>query len=185
MADYFRIRSMMEKQALDALLILGNRNCAYLASGVGDEPWFNEPHGLAAWMILLAPPDKSFVLGGGEFSEIDMPIERIQGDQNRDARLQIVADRITSAKLDRSRIGVDMDYMPNSDMAKLSGLLPNVRFETADSLMARARASKTPMQKSSGSRSPSGLRRRATRKSRSTSSPAHHSTSYAISGRRQ
>ena len=146
MADYFRIRSMMEEQDLDALLILGNRNCAYLASGVGDEPWFNEPHGLAAWMILLAPPDKSFILGGGDFSEIDMPIERIQGDQNRDARLQIVADRIKSAKLDRGRIGVDMDYMPNSDMAKLSGLLPNVRFETADSLMARARARKTPVE---------------------------------------
>ena len=144
MADYFRIRAMMDEQDLDALLILGNRNGAYLAGGVGEEPWFNEPHGLAAWMILLAPPDKSFVLGGGDFSEIDMPIEHIQGDQNRDARLQIVADRIRSASLDRSRIGADMDYMPHSDMAKLRGLLPNARFEAADALMARARAAKTP-----------------------------------------
>ncbi len=144
MADYRRLRKTMEDQGLDALLILGNRNAAYLAGGIGDGPWTNEPHGLAPWIVCIAPQGKSFTIGATGFREIDMPIESIEADQTRDARLLLAAKRIRAVGLSEARIGMDMDYMAFSDMAKLTALLPKCTFESADILMTKARAAKTP-----------------------------------------
>ena len=144
MADFPLITRLMEKQGLDALLTLGMRNCAYLAGDVTEEPWLNEPQGLGAWMTCIAPPDKSFAIGGNRMADFDMPLDRFRPDQTRDARLQVVAEEIQARKLGQARVGLDMDYAAISDLAKLRELLPNVQFEAADMLLARARSMKTP-----------------------------------------
>ena len=120
------------------------RNCAYLAGDVTEEPWLNEPQGLGAWMTCIAPPDKSFAIGGSRMADFDMPLDRLRPDQTRDARLQVVAEEIRARKLGQARVGLDMDYAAISDLAKLRELLPNVQFEAADMLLARARSMKTP-----------------------------------------
>ena len=144
MADFPLITRLMEKQGLDALLTLGMRNCAYLAGDVTEEPWLNEPQGLGAWMTCIAPPDKSFAIGGNRMADFDMPLDRLRPDQTRDARLQVVAEEIRARKLGQGRIGLDMDYAAISDLAKLQEFLPNVQFEAADMLLARVRSMKTP-----------------------------------------
>ena len=48
MADFVRITQSMAEQQFDALLVLGMRNCAYLAGAVSEGPWLNEPQGLSA-----------------------------------------------------------------------------------------------------------------------------------------
>ncbi len=86
MADFPMITRLMEEQGLDALLTLGMRNCAYLAGDVTEEPWLNEPQGLGAWMTCIAPPDKSFAIGGSRMADFDMPLDRLRPDQTRDSR---------------------------------------------------------------------------------------------------
>ncbi len=144
MADFPSITRLMEKQGLDALLTLGMRNCAYLAGDVTEEPWLNEPQGLGAWMTCIAPPDKSFAIGGSRMADFDMPLDRLRPDQTRDARLQVTAEEIQARKLGQARVGLDMDYAAISDLAKLQEFLPAVQFESADMLLARARSMKTP-----------------------------------------
>ena len=116
MADFPMITRLMEEQGLDALLTLGMRNCAYLAGDVTEEPWLNEPQGLGAWMTCIAPPDKSFAIGGSRMADFDMPLDRLRPDQTRDARLQVVAEEIRARKLGqapgRSRHGLRRDKRP-------------------------------------------------------------------------
>ena len=116
MADFPLITRLMEEQGLDALLTLGMRNCAYLAGDVTEEPWLNEPQGLGAWMTCIAPPDKSFAIGGSRMADFDMPLDRFRPDQTRDARLQVVAEEIQARKLGQapggSRHGLCCDKRP-------------------------------------------------------------------------
>ena len=84
---------------------------AYLAGDVTEEPWLNEPQGLGAWMTCIAPPDKSFAIGGNHMAGFSTcRFDRFRPDQTRDARLQVVAEEIQARKLGQARVGLDMDY---------------------------------------------------------------------------
>ena len=118
MADFARITQSMAEQGLDALLVLGMRNCAYLAGAVSEGPWLNEPQGLAPWMTCLIPPDRSFTFGG-RFRDTDLPIDSLGPDHTRAARLTVLADEIRQRGLARARIGLDMDFAAVSDLERL------------------------------------------------------------------
>ena len=143
MADFARITQSMAEQRLDALVVLGMRNCAYLAGAVSEGPWLNEPQGLAPWMTCLVPPDQSFAFGGLP-KEADMPVAGLAPDHTRAARLAELAVQLRQRGLARARIGLDMDFASASDLAGLRELLPEAAFVSADLLLAQARACKTP-----------------------------------------
>lgn len=145
MADFGRITQSMADQRLDALIVLGMRNCAYLAGAVSEGPWLNEPQGLAPWMTCLIPPDRSFTFGGG-LRDTDMPVDGLSPDHTRAARLTELANQMRQRGLVQARIGLDMDFASASDLARLQELLPEATFVSADLLLAGARACKTPQE---------------------------------------
>ena len=145
MADFERITESMAEQRLDALVTLGMRNCAYLAGAISEGPWLNEPQGLAPWMTCLIPPDRSFTFGGRP-RDNDLPVEGLAPDHSRAARLTSLAEQMRERRLARARIGLDMDFASANDLARLRALLPEASFVSADLLLAKARACKTPQE---------------------------------------
>ena len=135
----------MSEQRLDALVVLGMRNCAYLAGAISEGPWLNEPQGLAPWMTCLIPPDRSFTFGS-RFCDTDLPVEGLAPDHSRAARLNEFAAQMQRRGLARARIGMDMDFAAVSDLERLKELMPQADFVAADLLLAQARACKTPQE---------------------------------------
>ncbi|MGB6799409.1 MAG: Xaa-Pro peptidase family protein [Xanthobacteraceae bacterium] len=61
-----------------------------------------------------------------------------------DDSMQVLAGMLGEMGLSNARIGTEMDYLPAGDMARLRSLLPNVRFEACETILARLRQIKTP-----------------------------------------
>lgn len=55
-----------------------------------------------------------------------------------------LAEALADLKLDHGRIGIEMDYLPTGDFARLKKRLPHVRWVAGDALFNRARQIKTP-----------------------------------------
>ena len=51
--------------------------------------------------------------------------------------MKVLADLLTKRGLAKSRIGMEMDYLPAADLAELATLLPDARFVPAQALLAR------------------------------------------------
>ncbi|MBX6329859.1 MAG: aminopeptidase P family protein [Pseudolabrys sp.] len=60
-----------------------------------------------------------------------------------DDPMDILADQLSSCGLAQARIGIEMDYLPAGDFARLSKALPHARFEACEALLARLRQIKT------------------------------------------
>lgn len=58
--------------------------------------------------------------------------------------MEVLADLLQRHGLFAGKIGLEMDYLPAADYAKLTNLLPQARFEPAQSVLARMRQIKTP-----------------------------------------
>ena len=58
--------------------------------------------------------------------------------------MKVLADVIRKHGLERSRIGIELDYLPAGDLAELQQLLPDAKFIAAQGLLARLRQIKTP-----------------------------------------
>jgi Xaa-Pro dipeptidase len=57
--------------------------------------------------------------------------------------MAVLADQLQGLGLAGARIGIEMDYLPAGDFAKLQAALPNARFEGNEALLARLRQLKT------------------------------------------
>ena len=58
--------------------------------------------------------------------------------------MQELAALLKRHGLSTAKIGIETNYLPASDYAELTGLLPNARFEPAQDVLARMRQIKTP-----------------------------------------
>jgi len=58
--------------------------------------------------------------------------------------MPVLGDLLRKHGLASAKIGIEMDYLPAGDFAALQALLPQVRFEKAEALLARLRQIKTP-----------------------------------------
>ena len=143
MVDFARLEEFMEEAELDALMVIGARNASYITGHLDMEHWLRDVQDLVTSIPVIAFPDKSFVVGGRMEHE-GLPAESYWSDMILDARLTMVAEQLKARGLHRARLGVDMDYFPASSLDKLKQLLPEAQFESADVLMCRMRASKTP-----------------------------------------
>jgi Xaa-Pro dipeptidase len=54
-----------------------------------------------------------------------------------------LADALSDLKLDRARVGIEMEFLPAKDFATLERRLPNVQWTAADGLFNKARQIKT------------------------------------------
>lgn len=134
----------MKRHGLDAMISCSPENFAYAAGFVvPSQPLIRHRH---AMIILTAD-------GTAELFGVDMEASTIAGREPEtpariwaefsDDPMQVLADQLGGMGLANARIGIEMDYLPAGDMARLGAALPGARFEGCETVLARLRQIKT------------------------------------------
>src|SRR4051812_22811768 len=134
----------MKQAGYDAMISCSPENFAYLTGFVvPSQPLIRHRHAMA---IVTAE-------GGTALFGVDMEsttIKRREPDtptriwaEFTDDAMLILADQLKALGLEASQIGVEMDYLPAGDLAKLTQALPRARFSGDEALLARLRQIKT------------------------------------------
>lgn len=139
-----QIKAIAEHK-LDAMVSCSPENYAY-ATGfvVPSQPLIRHRHAMA---IVTAN-------GRTELFSVDMEAStvkrhapdvstRIWAEFTDDA-MSVLADQLRKLGLGQGRIGIEMDYLPAGDFARLQKALPEARFEHCEQILARLRQIKTP-----------------------------------------
>jgi Xaa-Pro aminopeptidase len=135
----------MRAAGLDALISCSPENFAYLTGFVvPSQPLIRHRHA----MVIVTAEDRTAIFG------VDMEattIRRREPDtpariwaEFTDNAMAVLADQLTELGLAKARIGIEMDYLPAGDLARLREALPAARFEPDEALLARLRQIKTP-----------------------------------------
>jgi Xaa-Pro dipeptidase len=133
------------EHGLDAMISCSPENYAY-ATGfvVPSQPLIRHRHAMA---IVTADGRTQLFSVDMEASTVkrrapDVPT-RIWAEFTDDAMV-VLADQLDKLGLGRARIGIEMDYLPAGDLARLQKALPEARFEHCEQILARLRQIKTP-----------------------------------------
>ncbi|MCW5684421.1 MAG: aminopeptidase P family protein [Pseudolabrys sp.] len=134
----------MKANGLDAIVSCAPESFAY-ATGfvVPTQPLIRHRH---AMVIATASGDTQIFGVDMEATTIkrrepDVPV-RIWAEFSDDPML-VLADQLTSMGLAKARIGMEMDYLPAGDFARLVKALPNALFTPCEDILARLRQIKT------------------------------------------
>jgi Xaa-Pro aminopeptidase len=135
----------MAENGLDAMVSCSPENYAY-ATGfvVPSQPLIRHRHAMA---IVKSDGRTELFSVDMEASTVkrrapDVPT-RIWAEFTDDAML-VLADQLKKLGLGQARIGIEMDYLPAGDLARLQKALPEARFERCEHILARLRQIKTP-----------------------------------------
>ncbi|MDR3463084.1 MAG: Xaa-Pro peptidase family protein [Beijerinckiaceae bacterium] len=134
----------MAEHGLDAIICSSPENFAYTTGFVvPSQPLIRHRHA----MTIVTADGRAAVFGVDmEASTIkrrlpDVPT-RIWAEFSDDPML-VLADQLSGLGLGDARIGLDMDYLPAGDFARLAAAMPGARFEHAERILARLRQIKT------------------------------------------
>ena len=140
-----RLRTRIFSEGLDAIIAISPENVTYVSGFVvPSQPLMRWRH---AACILTADGRVSMVAIDMEATTVkahasiaDLRIYREFSDDPMDK----LADGLTDLRLDRGKIGVELEFLPAKDFATLQKRLPNVHWLAADGIFNRARQIKTP-----------------------------------------
>lgn len=135
----------MAESGLDAIISCSPENFAYTTGFVvPSQSLIRHRHAMA-----IAAAD-----GTAALFAVDMEASTIARHANgtptriwaefSDDPMAVLADQLTELGLADSRIGIETDYLPASDMERLASALPRARLQPAENLLARLRQIKTP-----------------------------------------
>lgn len=142
-----RLQSAMRDAGLDAVVAASPENYAYVAGFVVPS------HPLMRWRHAL-----TVVTADGRTALLTVDMEETTVRSKADAATDIrvwgeftdspmlgLADLLTDLGLTNAQVGVELDFLPAGDFARLtSELLPEVKFVAAQRLLDRLRQIKTP-----------------------------------------
>jgi Xaa-Pro aminopeptidase len=134
----------MKAGGFDALISCSPENFAYAAGFVvPSQPLIRHRHA----MVVLNAEGRCGLLG------VDMEATTIRKREPEvpsyiwaefiDDSMHVLAQMLKEMGLARSRIGIEMDYLPAGDMARLRQNLPDAAFAPCEMLLARLRQIKT------------------------------------------
>jgi Xaa-Pro dipeptidase len=134
----------MRAAGLDAMISCSPENFAYLTGFVvPSQPLIRHRHA----MVTVTADGRTAMFG------VDMEattIRRREPDtptriwaEFTDSAMLVLAEQLKELGLASSRIGIEMDYLPAGDFARLSRALPQAAFEPCEALIARLRQIKT------------------------------------------
>ena len=129
---------------LDAMISCSPENFAYLTGFVvPSQPLIRHRHA----MTIVTADAKAAIFG------VDMEattIKRREPDtptriwaEFTDSAMLVLADQLKTLGLESAHIGIEMDYLPAGDFARLAKALPNATFEPDEAILARLRQIKT------------------------------------------
>ncbi|MFU0505556.1 M24 family metallopeptidase [Pseudaminobacter sp. NGMCC 1.201702] len=134
----------MAEHGLDAIICSSPENFAYTAGFVvPSQPLIRHRHA----MTIVTADGRTAIFGVDmEASTIrrrlpDVP-SRIWAEFSDDPML-VLADQLSGLGLGKARIGLEMDYLPAGDFARLMAAMPGARFQHAEPILARLRQIKT------------------------------------------
>jgi Xaa-Pro dipeptidase len=140
-----RQAAAMRAHGLDALISCSPENFAYAAGFVvPSQQLIRHRHA----MVIVTAFGKPAIFGVDMEAttiarrEPDVPT-RIWAEFTDDA-MTVLASQLTDLGLAEARIGIEMDYLPVGDFARLQKALPHTRFERCEQILARLRQIKTP-----------------------------------------
>jgi Xaa-Pro aminopeptidase len=134
----------MRSAGLDALISCSPENFAYAAGFVvPSQPLMRHRHA----MVVVTADGRTGILG------VDMEATTIRNRapdtpahiwaEFTDDAMAVLARMLTETGLARSKIAIEMDYLPAGDMARLLKALPDARFSPGEAILARLRQIKT------------------------------------------
>lgn len=140
-----KIVRVLKAEGLDAVVTSSPENFAYLTGFVvPTQPLIRHRHAMA---VLTASGEESLF-------GVDMEATTIAGKapgtpltvwrEFHDDPMEVLAGMLTGAGLAEAAIGLEMDYLPAGDFARLASRLPKARFVPFEAQLSRARQIKTP-----------------------------------------
>lgn len=138
-----RLRAALEEAGLDAAVAVSPENFAWVAGFVvPSQPIMRWRHAMAvvgreAAAYVCVDMEETTVAGRAG----DVPV-RAWGEFSDDA-MAVLADELTRLGLARARIGIELDYLPAADFARLQAALPGAEFAPVDAALDRMRRIKS------------------------------------------
>ena len=134
----------MQNAGLDAMISCSPENFAYLTGFVvPSQPLIRHRHA----MVIVTADGKTAIFG------VDMEattIKRREPDtpsriwaEFTDSAMTVLASQLKDLGLEAARIGIEMDYLPTGDFARLARELPKAQFSGNEAILARLRQIKT------------------------------------------
>lgn len=134
----------MQAAGLDAMISCSPENFAYLTGFVvPSQPLIRHRHA----MVIVTADGKTAIFG------VDMEattIKRREPDtpsriwaEFTDSAMAVLASQLKDLGLASARIGIEMDYLPAGDFARLVRELPRATFSANEAILARLRQIKT------------------------------------------
>ncbi len=140
-----RQAAAMREQGIDAIVSCSPENFAYAAGFVvPSQPLLRHRHAMAvvsadaALNLFVVDMEESTVVR--EAPGVSLTIWK----EFSDDAMSVLATMLHGLGLSGGRIGIEMDYLPAGDFARLSAALPGVTFVPAEHLLSRLRQVKTP-----------------------------------------
>ena len=140
-----RQAAAMREQGIDAIVSCSPENFAYAAGFVvPSQPLLRHRHAMAvvsadaALNLFVVDMEESTVVR--EAPGVPLTIWK----EFSDDAMSVLATMLHGLGLSGGRIGIEMDYLPAGDFARLSAALPGVTFVAAEHLLSRLRQIKTP-----------------------------------------
>lgn len=134
----------MAEHGLDAIVCCSPENFSYTAGFVvPSQPLIRHRHAMS-----IVTADGRCALFGVDMEASTIARHepatptRIWGEFSDDA-MAVLADFLTELGLGKARIGIEMDYLPAGDFARLVTALPQARLEPCERILARLRQIKT------------------------------------------
>ena len=134
----------MQAAGLDAMISCSPENFAYLTGFVvPSQPLIRHRHA----MVIVTADGKTAIFG------VDMEATTIQRREPdtpsriwaefTDSAMAVLASQLKELGLEVARIGIEMDYLPAGDFARLAKALPKAVFSGNEAILARLRQIKT------------------------------------------
>ncbi|HEV2551592.1 MAG TPA: Xaa-Pro peptidase family protein [Stellaceae bacterium] len=134
----------MKQHGLDAMISCSPENFAYAAGFVvPSQPLIRHRH---AMVVLTADGDVAILAVDMEATTVRRhePDTKTQiWAEFTDDCMAVLARLLKEMKLERAAIGIEMDYLPASDMERLRVYMPGAAFKPNDAILARLRQIKT------------------------------------------
>jgi Xaa-Pro dipeptidase len=135
----------MKLKGLDAMIACSPENFAYVTGFVvPSQPLIRHRHAMAIVPAGSAPALFGVDMEASTIARKAPGVPTTIWGEFTDDPMLVLADQLTGLGLAKARIGIEMDYLPAGDMARLAKALPGATFEPCEQLFARLRQIKTP-----------------------------------------
>jgi Xaa-Pro aminopeptidase len=135
----------MKAKGLDAMIACSPENFAYVTGFVvPSQPLIRHRHAMAIVPANGAPALFGVDMEASTIARQAPDVPATIWGEFTDDPMAVLADQLAGLGLAKARIGIEMDYLPAGDMARLAKALPGAAFQPCEQVFARLRQIKTP-----------------------------------------